>query len=144
MKQSLFYAVGGLPTLQKAHRIFYDKVYAHAWLKLFFAGHDQKVIENRQTEFMGEMMGGPITYMGKEIGMVHEAMYITRELFDIRHELLSDSLKQAGVPDELRERWLRIDSAFMQKIIKESEDSMYRNDWKYKKPIIIPKPSTMN
>ncbi|MGO8755305.1 MAG: group I truncated hemoglobin [Gallionellaceae bacterium] len=140
MKQTLYDAVGGLPTLQKAHRIFYDRIYAHDWLKLFFAGHDQKVIENRQTEFMGEKMGGPIAYMGKEIGMVHEAMYITRELFDIRHELLSQSLKQAGVADELRRRWLRMDSAFMQKIIKESEGSMYHNDWKFKKPIIIPKP----
>ena len=143
MKQTLFDAVGGLPTLQKAHKIFYDKIYAHDWLKLFFAGHDQKAIENRQTEFMGEKMGGPITYMGKEIGLVHETMYITRELFGIRHRLLSDSLKEAGVPDELRKRWLRIDSAFMQKIIKESEESLHRKDWKYKKPIIIPKPSTL-
>lgn len=29
----------------------------------------------------------------------------------------------------------------MQKIIKESEGSMYHNDWKFKQPIIIPKPS---
>ncbi len=144
MKQSLFDAVGGLPTLQQVHKIFYDKIYAHNWLKLFFAGHDQQVIEDRQTEFMGEKMGGPITYRGKEIGMVHETMYITDELFQIRHALLSASLKQAGMPDRLRKRWLRIDSAFMQKIIKKSEASMYHNDWKFKKPVIIPKPPTVN
>ena len=74
--------------------------------------------------------------------MVHEAMYITQELFDIRHALLEESLKEAGVEKQLRERWLRIDSAFMQQIIKDSIESLYVNDWKYKKPIIIPKPAT--
>ena len=141
MKQTLYEAIGGLPTLQKAHKIFYDKVYAHDWLGQFFAGHNQKAIEDRQTSFMAEKMGGPDPYPGKEIKMVHETMYITRELFDIRQALLEESLREAGVEEELRERWLRIDSAFMQHIIKDSIESMYDNDWKYKKPIIIPKPA---
>ena len=140
MARTLYDAVGGLPTLQKVHKIFYDKIYAHDWLKLFFTEHDQKSIENRQTSFMAEKMGGPDPYLGKELKMVHEAMYIDRELFDIRHALLEASLKEAGVEEDLRTRWLRIDSAFMQKIIKPSIESMYDNDWQFKKPIIIPKP----
>ena len=127
--------------MQKAHKIFYDKIYAHDWLKKFFEGHDQKAIEDRQSSFMAEKMGGPVPYPGKEIKMVHETMYITRELFDIRHALLDDSLKEAGVEELMRERWLRIDSAFMQQIIKDSVESMHNNDWKYKKPIIIPNPA---
>jgi len=140
MTQTLYEAIGGLPTLQKAHKIFYDKIYAHDWLGQFFVGHDQKAIEDRQTSFMAEKMGSSDPYPGKEIKMVHEAMYITRELFDLRHAILEESLQEAGVAEALRERWLRIDSAFMQQIIKDSIESMYRNDWKYKKPIIIPKP----
>lgn len=144
MKQSLYDAIGGLTTLQKVHKIFYDKVYADAWLGQFFAGHDQAAIENRQTQFMGEKMGGPDPYPGKELGFVHEHMYITQELFEIRQTLLSNSLKEAGVPEDLRERWLRIDNAFMQKIVKKSEAAMYDNDWKFKKPIVIPKPEDYN
>ena len=141
MKQTLFETVGGLPVLQKAHKIFYDKIYAHDWLKQFFDGFDQKVIEDKQTSFMAEKMGGPVPYNGKEIRMVHEHMYIDQELFDIRHALLDESLREAGVDDESRERWLRIDSAFMQQVVKDSVESMYNNDWKYKKPIIIPRPA---
>lgn len=141
MEQTLYKAIGGLPALQKAHKIFYDKIYAHEWLQQFFAGHDQKAIEDRQTSFMAEKMGGPAPYPGKGIKMVHETMYITRELFDIRHALLEESLKEAGVEEQLLDRWLRIDNAFMQQIIKDSIESMYNNDWKYKKPIIIPKPA---
>jgi len=47
MKQSLFDAVGGLPTLQKVHKIFYDKVYAHPWLDPFFEGHSQEALCKR-------------------------------------------------------------------------------------------------
>ena len=140
MSQSIYEAIGGMPTLQKVHKIFYDKIYAHDWLRQFFEGHEQKAIEDRQSSFMAEKMGGTDPYPGKEIKMVHEAMYITQELFDIRHEILEESLKEAGVDVMQRQRWLRIDSAFMQQIIKGSVESMYNNDWKYKKPIIIPKP----
>jgi hemoglobin len=140
MEQSLFEEVGGFPTLQKVHKIFYDKVYAHEWLGRFFAEHEQKAIEDRQSSFMAEKMGSPVAYPGKEIRMVHEAMYITRELFDIREALLDEALKEAGVEEALRIRWLRIDGAFKKHIVKESVESMYENDWKFKKPIIIPKP----
>jgi hemoglobin len=140
VNQTLYEIVGGLPALQKVHKIFYDKVYAHAWLGQFFAGHDQKAIEDRQTSFMAEKMGGSAPYLGKELKLVHETMYITRELFEIRKALLEDSLQEAGVDEVLIMRWLKIDSAFKHHIIKDSVESMYDNDWKYKKPIIIPNP----
>ena len=109
---TMFDAVGGLPTLQRVHKIFYDKVYAHPWLRLFFADHSQVAIENRQTTFMAMKMGGDVVYTGKDIKVAHETMYITQELFEIRRALLDESIREAGVADELRERWLKIDSAF--------------------------------
>ena len=140
MKESLFDAVGGLPTLQKVHKIFYDKVYAHPWLGQFFIGHDQTAIENRQTSFMAEKMGGDVVYMGKEPKVSHETMYITQELFDLRTSILDESLREAGVPDELRDRWIRIDSAFSKAIVKPSKEEFLKQSWPYKKHIIIPKP----
>ncbi len=140
MKHSLYDAVGGHSTLVKAHKIFYDKVYAHPWLKQFFEGHDQAAIEARQTSFMAEKMGGP-EYIGKPLKQAHENMYITEELAMLRHALLAESLCEAEIENELSERWLRIDSAFMQQTIKPSMDAFYK-DYKftYKQRIIIPKP----
>jgi hemoglobin len=140
MGQTLFDAAGGLPTLKKVHKIFYDKVYAHPWIGQFFIGHSQEAIENRQTSFMAEKMGGPIEYLGKEIEMTHEAMYITEELFLLRQSLLEESLKEAGIDENLRERWLRIDAAFRNKIIKGSFAAFMSTKWPYKKHIVIPKP----
>jgi hemoglobin len=140
MKKTLFEAVGGLPTLQKVHKIFYDKIYAHPWIGKFFVGHSQEAIENRQTTFMAEKMGGPIVYMGKDIEMAHEAMYITVELFELRSRLLDESLQEAGLDEALRKRWLKIDSAFMKKIVKYSPETFLKTRWPYKKHIVIPKP----
>ncbi len=141
MKQTLYDAVGGRPTLERVHKIFYDKVYAHPWLKQFFAGHDQKAIEDRQTSFMGEKMGGP-DYLGKPVGQVHENMYISPELYALRNELLAESLAEAGVPDALARRWLRIDYAFRRQIAKDSVASFYRDyRFTYKRRIIIPRPT---
>ena len=140
MKQTLYDAVGGLPMLEKVHKIFYDKVYAHPWLGKFFEGHDQKAIEGRQTSFMGEKMGGP-AYIGKPLKQVHENMFIPQELVDLRTELLRESLREAGVNDELAARWLRIDSAFTQQVTKPSVAAFYRDySFKYKQRLIIPKP----
>lgn len=139
MKQTLFDAVGGLPTLQKVHKIFYDKIYVHPWLKVFFEGHNQQAIENRQTSFMAEKMGGAIEYRGKDLKMAHRRMYITQELFDVRQELLRESLQEAGVPEELARRWLKIDNAFKRMIVKDSIEAFYHETWKYEKRMIVPK-----
>lgn len=144
MKQTLFDAIGGLPTLERVHKIFYDKVYAHEWLGRFFAGHSQEAIEYRQTAFMAERMHGPVEYWGKGMQYAHEAMYITPELFDLRHALLADSLREAGVEADLRERWLRIDSAFKKQIVKDSIESFYSVTWPYRKRVIIPKPDQLS
>lgn len=139
-QQTLFDAVGGLLTLRKVHKIFYDKVYAHPWLGKFFADHNQEAIETRQTQFMAEKMGGDLPYYGKEMKMAHRQMFITPELFDLRSRLLGESLQEAGVPETLAKSWLKIDSAFSRQVVKESIESFYAWTWKYEKRVIVPRP----
>ncbi|MBK8162983.1 MAG: group 1 truncated hemoglobin [Gammaproteobacteria bacterium] len=140
MKQTLYEAIGGLPTLEKVHKIFYDKVYAHPWLGQFFKGHDQKIIELRQTQFMGEKFGGDIRYPGMDLELAHRRMYIPPELFELRQNLLRESLQEAGVTKEHIRRWLRIDSAFHRQIVKKSLAAFDAIDLKYERPVVIPDP----
>ena len=139
-KISLFELVGGYETLNKVHKIFYDKIYAHPWLGKFFVGHDQTAIEKRQTEFMAEKMGGPKNYLGKQPRMAHRQMYITNELFDLRQKILEESLLEYELDSDLIKRWLKIDDAFRQQIIKNSIEDFYHTTWKYEKRVIIPRP----
>ena len=139
-KESLYDLIGGMETLEKVHKIFYDKVYAHPWLGEYFKDHNQEAIERRQSLFMAEKMGGDINYLGKMTKMAHRQMFITDELFDIRSELLEASLKEFGIPEALAERWLRIDQAFRKAIVKPTVADFYKNTFKYEKRVIVPKP----
>jgi len=141
-EQSLFEQVGGLPVLERVHKLFYDRVYAHEWLGQFFIGHDQSSIEMRQTLFMAEKMGGDVDYWGKQPEMAHRQFFITQELFDIRHEILHQALIEAGVDDDLIRRWLEIDNAFVRVVVKGSIESFYSNSFKFEKRIIVPRPKT--
>jgi hemoglobin len=119
---SLYDQLGGRETLQRVHRIFYDKIYADAWIGQFFKHVDQKVIENQQTDFMAQAMGGPKEYFGAFPIPAHQHMNIGNELFELRHGMLRDSLSEAGVPADLAEKWLKIDVSFRTGIVKKSID----------------------
>ena len=118
--KTLYDRLGGIETLNKVHKIFYDKIYAHNWLKKYFTGKPQHVIEEQQTDFMVQLMGGPKVYSGKSPKSAHQHMLITEELFEERAKILSESIKQAGVADNLRQEWLAADAALKKALIKHS------------------------
>lgn len=119
--KTLFNRLGGMPTFKKVHKIFYDKAYSHPWLKQYFTDKPQEVLENQQTDFMVQLMGGPKAYGGKTPKSAHQHMVITEELFDLRAEMLSESIKEAGIEDGLREEWLAADGTLKRALVKTSE-----------------------
>lgn len=139
MKETLFDALGGYSTFESVHKIFYDKVFSHNWLKHYFVRQDQQLIERQQTFFMAEKMGGPKKYVGKLPKQTHIHMYITEELFDVRHMLLKESLEEANISEELTKRWLKIDYAFKRVIVDESLDKFHQH-YTFKQRIVVAKP----
>lgn len=122
INKTLYERLGGVETLEKVHKIFYDKAYKHPWLRLYFTDKLQQVLEEQQTDFMTQLMGGPKKYGGKTPKMAHQHMNITEELFSLRRELLSESIKEFGISDTLRQEWLIADSALKNSIVKKSKD----------------------
>jgi hemoglobin len=116
--KSLFDRYGGRPTLEKVHKIFYDKLFKHTWLSHYFVGVNQQHIENQQTDFMAQLTGGPRMYSGRMPHHAHMHIFITEELFHVRNDILRDSLIEAGVPHQEREEWLKIDLAFQKVMVK--------------------------
>ena len=119
-QKTLYERVGGRDCLERVHKIFYDKLFAHPFVGQFFKGVNQKTQEAQQTDFMSQPMGGPAVYCGKFPIPAHSHMFITEEIFNIRNQMLRDSLKEAGVPDDLALLWLQIDSAFKNGIVKKT------------------------
>ena len=119
--KTLFDRLGGKTTFVKVHKIFYDKAYADPWLRKFFTDKPQEVLENQQTDFMIQLMGGPKAYGGKSPKSAHQHMVISEELFELRSQMLSDSIKEYGLSDALREEWLDADRTFKRALMKTSE-----------------------
>ena len=136
---TLFENVGGRPVLERVHKVFYDKLYEHPWLKQFFSEIDQKTIENQQTDFMISNMGGGKIYSGALPKNAHKHLFVTAEMFDLRNRILKESLAECGVPEELAERWLRIDDAFRKSIVKK-DPSQCEKRFFTDEIVIFPKP----
>lgn len=117
---TLFNRIGGMDTLRRVHKIFYDKLFIHPWLKQFFVDHPQDIFENQQTNFMSGLMGGPKIYAGKTPKMAHQNILITEEMFEIRSKILSQSIKEAGITDGLRQEWLDADRTLKRALVKSS------------------------
>ena len=140
MGRKLFEEIGGRSTLEKVHKIFYDKMFEHSWLKGFFEDVEQQVIEDQQTDFMAQIMGGPQAYSGKLPAPGHKHMFITNEMFELRHQMLKESIEEAGVSDDLKEQWLKLDSSFLKAIVKESASECEKR-FPSDEILIVPKPS---
>lgn len=121
ISKTLYTRLGEKETFDKVHKIFYDKVYAHPWLKQFFTDKPQIFLEEQQTDFMIQIMGGPKRYAGKSPKSAHQHMVITEELFNLRSKMLSESITEAGISNALRDEWLDADAIFRGTLIKNTE-----------------------
>lgn len=129
-------AVGGRDAILRVHKIFYDKIYAHPWLKGFFVGVDRKHQENQLTDFTVGLFGGPRQYSGRLPNKAHPHLLVTDEVFDIRHDLLGQAIEEAGIDQDLAAIWLERDELFRKVIVKTSISEChgrYKNE-----PIVAP------
>lgn len=120
MKDNLFTEVGGMPCLNRVHKIFYDKLLCHPWLKEFFIRTPQPHLESQQSDFMARLFGGPNVYSGRLPKSAHVHMYITEDVFMERHRVLEQSLTEAGIPENLKKRWLSYDMGMKKALVKSS------------------------
>jgi len=137
---SFFEGIGGLSTLERVHKRFYDKVYVHPWLGRFFEGHDQQAIELRQTQFMAEKFGADLRYPGMVLELAHRRMYIPGTLLKERQKLLREALEEEGLSASQIRRWLNVDHAFCHHVRNESRKEFEAIDLKYERPLIVPEP----
>jgi len=137
--EDYFNALGGRACFERVHKIFYDKLLAHPWLKGFFVGKTRAHLEDQQTDFMIGLLGGPRIYGGRSPKDAHCHLFVTKEIFDIRHQMLADSLNEAGVPEELQDRWLKLNASFEAALVKQSPDEC-KGRYRAEPIIVVAKP----
>lgn len=120
---------------------FYELVYKDEWLKDVFASVPQDFITSQQIDFMVSLMGGPKRFSGRHAKDAHPHIYITEEMWEAREGLLKQAFKNVKCPEDLQEKWLKIDEAFKRHIVMTSPaqcEKRYPGD----EIIIVPKPKS--
>jgi hemoglobin len=98
---TIYDAIGGEEALIKVVDDFYRRVLADPRLAGFFAGANMTKLKGKQIEFFGAALGGPQSYTGVSMRDAHRGRGIGQEHFDLVAGYLTDSLRDAGVPDDL-------------------------------------------
>lgn len=119
-KLNTFESMGGRKILIEINKVFYDKVYAHPWLKSYFQAVPQQHIEDQQIDFMQKVLGGHNVYVGKTPPATHNHMFISDELFDVRKQLLIEAFRESNANADLVEKWLAMDESFRRFITNKS------------------------
>ena len=133
--------IGGKDCIKQVHKNLYDKLLTHPWLKGFFVGIERWVLEDQQTDFMFDLFGGdPKVFCGRLPMRGHQHLFITEEVFMIRHELLAEAITEAKVPDDLKQRWLTYDMGMKAAVVKETVDDC-EGRYRTEKVIVVPKPT---
>lgn len=120
MAESIFERVGGRDMLMAVSKKFYDKIYADPWLQQYFKHTKQSTIESQQVDFMTQALGGPKIFCGRNPTDAHLHINIHEEVFQARKKFLIEAFEEVNAPQELRDRWLKIDEAFKGAMMKKS------------------------
>lgn len=126
--------------INRAVKVFYDKVYDDPWLKEVFKVIKQEIIENQQTDFMVAAFGGPKRYCGRSPKDAHLHIFSDEEMWIHRESILEESLRESKLPEEFIKKWLKIDNAFKNVIVRNSPSECTKR-FKSDEIINVPNPN---
>jgi hemoglobin len=108
VESSIYYAIGGHPSLVVAVDQFYARLLDDPVLAPFFPGGVDIKHRRFVVTVLGEALGGPERYHGPELGMAHSQLGITDALFGRTAGHLDATLEDMGLPRELVDRIIGI------------------------------------
>ena len=97
---TLYEKYGGFATIHSIVQNFYDDVLEDELLSPYFKGISMQNLIRHQTEFLSQLLGGPISYDGRTLKKAHQHLKITQQAFGRVAELLQENLEDAGVEEE--------------------------------------------
>lgn len=139
MAETLFDELGGRETLKRVHVVFYDKLLKDPWLLALFVGIPRAHLEDQQTDFMQYLFGGPNIYEGRMPKRGHKHLFITEEIFVERHKILSQSIDECRISEDLKKRWLDYDMGLRIALVKK-DISQCEGRYRSEKVISVSKP----
>jgi hemoglobin len=102
--KSLYERLGGIAVLAYVVELFYQRVLADAQLAPYFTGVDMDRLRRHQEALLGTVLGGPVTYTGRDLGQIHGPLRINGDDFRRVAGHLTGVLRELAVePDAVDE-----------------------------------------
>src|SRR6266545_2997710 len=80
---------------------FYERVLGDEQLAPYFAAVEMPRLKGHQVMLLTQVLGGPTAYEGRDLGSAHKGLGITDDHFGLVAAHLVDTLREAGVDDEI-------------------------------------------
>ncbi|MCA9592515.1 MAG: group 1 truncated hemoglobin [Myxococcales bacterium] len=106
-EESLFSELGGEPALRRVIDRFVDRIFDDMMIGFFFRNASRERIKEKEYEFAAKHLGAGVAYTGKPIREAHAPHPIMGGQFMRRLKILDDTLREMGVPERVREHWIR-------------------------------------
>lgn len=103
--------IGGEPAVRALVQAFVARMADDFVIGFQFAGKDLERIAYHEVEHASEVLGGPVRYSGRSLGLVHEPLRVHRGQFQRRIALLRAVLREREVPEDVIARWVAHDEA---------------------------------
>ncbi len=98
---SLFERIGGMPAVNAAVDIFYEKVLADDRINKFFQNTNMRTQAAKQKAFLAYAFGAPLNYTGKSLREAHQHMQLTEGHFNAVAEHLIATLNELHVSQDI-------------------------------------------
>lgn len=93
--------VGGAPTIRLVVDRFYDLVLADAELAGYFTGMDVARIKRHQVLLLSQVLGGPVTYDGRDLAAAHRHLDVSGAHYDRVAQYLTGLLWKLDVDTDI-------------------------------------------
>jgi hemoglobin len=94
---TLYEKYGGFSTIHSIVKNFYRDVLAEESLAPYFKNVSMDFLIQHQSDFLSQILGGPVQYKGRTLRQAHQRLHIKRADFDLVAQLLKENLEDAGV-----------------------------------------------
>ena len=96
----------GEERLRAVIEAFVDRMFDDLMIGFFFRSASRERIKEMELQHAAEHLGGPVTYGGRPLDKAHAPHRIMGGHFERRKKILDDTLREHGVSEAIRERWM--------------------------------------
>jgi hemoglobin len=109
----------GAEPLRRVIADFYDRVFADVMIGFMFAGKDKARLVQLEWELAARMLGGAVAYTGRPMRTAHANVPVFGGHFARRLQILRETMRDHGVPEDVQQIWLEHSEALRSQITKD-------------------------